>query len=86
MADNLCPGQDTRYWKPEDVFDSPCVHCGYMVEFFKDEATRDCPSCGKENLNPKLDVNCDSWCKSTKECETARNAVKQDLVEITPHA
>jgi len=83
MADHMCPGQDTRYWKPEDLFDSPCVHCGSMVEFFKDDAMRDCPFCGKLTLNPKQDITCGSWCKSIKECETARNEVKQDLVEIT---
>jgi hypothetical protein len=83
MADHMCPGQDTRYWKPEDLFDTPCVHCGNMVEFFKDDAMRDCPFCGKLTLNPKQDLTCGSWCKHTEECETARNGVKQDLVEIT---
>ena len=23
-----CPGQDTRYWKPGDIFESPCPACG----------------------------------------------------------
>jgi len=50
-----CPGQDTRYWKPGDIFDADCPHCGSKVEFFKDEATRRCRNCGKTVVNPKMD-------------------------------
>jgi hypothetical protein len=54
-----------------------------MVEFFKNDAMLDCPFCGKLTLNPKQDIACGSWCKFTKECEIARSAVMQDMVEIT---
>ena len=28
MPDFHCPGQDQRYWKPEDIFDVLCPRCG----------------------------------------------------------
>ena len=33
-----CPGQDSRYWSGEDVFETKCPHCGHSVEFFKDDS------------------------------------------------
>lgn len=26
-----CPGQDMRYWKPGDIFDVSCPHCGKRI-------------------------------------------------------
>ena len=63
-----CPGQDMRYWKPEDVFDVCCPHCKSEVEFFKDEPFQKCPSCGKRVRNPKIDLGCAKWCEYAKEC------------------
>lgn len=41
-----CPGQDTRYWKLENVFfEVMCAHCGKNIEFFKDDLKRACPYC-----------------------------------------
>jgi hypothetical protein len=77
MAEHCCPGQDTRYWTPDDIFDVPCSHCGKAIEFFKDDAKRCCPSCGRYNLNPKLDLSCGAWCHSAKECQTTLEAVQQ---------
>jgi len=34
MAKTMCPGQDTTFWKPGDIFEIPCVKCGFLVEFF----------------------------------------------------
>lgn len=63
-----CPGQDLRYWKPEDLFESPCAHCGESLEFFKDDLQRKCPHCGEMTVNPRNDMACAAWCKHAKEC------------------
>ena len=64
----MCPGQDTRYWSPGDVFEVQCGECGYEVEFFKDDAQRRCPKCGTRVSNPKLNLGCAQWCEHAKEC------------------
>ena len=63
-----CPGQDQRYWKPEDIFDVRCPHCGYEIEFWKDEPNHQCPECAKMVRNPRLDTGCAQWCKHAEEC------------------
>ena len=30
-----CPGQDTRFWKPGDIFEAPCPKCGGRSNFSK---------------------------------------------------
>jgi HD superfamily phosphodiesterase len=73
-----CPGQNTQFWKPSDIFDIPCARCGGAVEMFKDDVYRHCPSCGTRVSNPKLTLGCAQWCQHAKEClgydprETAR--------------
>ncbi len=67
-AKAVCPGQDTRFWKPSDIFDIPCGQCGTSVEFFKDEARRRCPKCGAQIVNPKISLGCAQWCEHAKEC------------------
>lgn len=68
MTRPRCPGQDTRFWKPEDVFELSCPHCGGGLEFFKDEPSLPCPACGKEVRNPKIDLGCAKWCKFAEDC------------------
>jgi hypothetical protein len=63
-----CPGQDQRYWKPEDIFDHPCPFCGTEIEFWKDEPFRQCPCCEKEVRNPRIDLGCSEWCKHGNKC------------------
>jgi hypothetical protein len=63
-----CPGQDTRYWKPGDIFDVDCPHCGNKVEFFKDEATRQCSSCKKKVVNPRMNFGCAGYCQFAEQC------------------
>lgn len=63
-----CPGQDSRYWKPGAIFEVPCPQCGRMVEFFKDEASRRCRSCGHKFLNPRMDFGCATYCKFAEQC------------------
>lgn len=63
-----CPGQDTRHWRPGDIFDWPCPACGTPVEFFKDDTTRRCSSCGYRIRNPRLDLGCAAWCPHGARC------------------
>lgn len=63
-----CPGQDRRYWTPEDVTEVDCVRCGTAVEFFKTDGVRECPGCGKRVVNPKVAAGCAQWCAAAEEC------------------
>ncbi len=62
-----CPGQNTMFWKPEDVYDVACPVCGRPVEFWKDDARRTC-SCGYRFANPKRDLGCLEYCKYAESC------------------
>lgn len=62
-----CPGQDSRFWKPEDVFEIQCLKCGSFIEFFKDDVKRRC-HCGEEIINPRLDFGCAQWCEYGEQC------------------
>ncbi len=63
-----CPGQDSRYWSGEDVFESNCPKCGQGVEFFKDDSQQTCRNCGHKMLNPKIDFGCASYCPHAEQC------------------
>jgi len=63
-----CPGQDTRYWKSDAIFEVKCPQCGHQVEFFKDESTRKCKKCGHKLINPKMDFGCATYCKFARQC------------------
>jgi len=63
-----CPGQDSRYWSGEDVFESNCPKCGHGVEFFKDDSQQTCRKCGHKMLNPKIDFGCASYCPHAEQC------------------
>ena len=63
-----CPGQDQRYWTPDDIFDVCCPYCDYEIEFWKDEPYRLCRSCQKEVRNPRIDLGCAKWCKFADQC------------------
>ena len=63
-----CPGQDTRYWKPGDIFDVDCPPCGNKVEFFKDEATRQCRVCGNKIVNSRMNFGCAGYCQFAEQC------------------
>ncbi|MDR1051865.1 MAG: hypothetical protein LBP95_12525 [Deltaproteobacteria bacterium] len=68
MAPTMCPGQNTAFWKPGDIFEITCPACGDKVEFFKDDARRRCPGCGYEFVNPRLNQGCAKWCKFAEKC------------------
>ena len=63
-----CPGQDSRYWVGDDVFETKCPQCGHVVEFFKDDSQRKCGKCGTRVLNPKMDFGCASYCPHADQC------------------
>ena len=63
-----CPGQDQRFWKPEDIFEAKCLNCGKPVEFFKDEPKLKCSRCKHIIVNPKIDLGCAQWCQYAEQC------------------
>ncbi|HIE08151.1 MAG TPA: HD domain-containing protein [Desulfarculaceae bacterium] len=63
-----CPGQDSRYWKHDAIFDSKCPECGTEIEFFKDQTTCKCKNCGKQVINPRMDFGCASYCQYAEQC------------------
>jgi len=63
-----CPGQDSRYWDGEAVFESLCPKCGTAIEFFKDDSKRRCRQCGHEMVNPRIDFGCASYCPFAEQC------------------
>ena len=63
-----CPGQDSRYWKPDAIFETTCPQCKKPVEFFRDDPTRKCPSCGHRFANPEMDFGCAAYCKFADQC------------------
>jgi DNA-directed RNA polymerase subunit RPC12/RpoP len=62
-----CPGQNTMFWKPDDIYDVKCPSCGKPVEFWKDDSKRTC-DCGHRFLNPKRDLGCLEYCKYAEDC------------------
>ena len=68
MSRIVCPGQDTRFWTKNDIFDVECARCGYDIEFFKDDASRRCPHCGTRVGNPRLSLGCAQWCEHAEKC------------------
>lgn len=79
-----CPGQDSRYWDGEAIFESLCPKCGSVVEFFKDDSKRRCKQCGHELMNPRIDFGCASYCPFAEQCLGGLSpemlAQKQDLL------
>lgn len=79
-----CPGQDSRYWDGEAIFESHCPKCGSVVEFFKDDSKRRCRKCDHELINPRIDFGCASYCPFAEQCLGGLSpemlAQKQDLL------
>jgi hypothetical protein len=68
MEQMKCPGQDTRFWKPGDIFAAECPKCGAEIEFFKDDTRRRCAWCGHMFYNPKIELGCAEWCQYAEKC------------------
>ena len=80
-----CPGQDQRFWKPEDIFEVSCPGCDKPVEFFKDEPKLKCRNCGQVVVNPKIDLGCAEWCQYAEQClavsaKDEANIIRERLV------
>lgn len=67
MTKTICPGQDTAFWKPGDIFEIKCPKCERVIEFYKDDAQRRC-GCGHIFKNPKLNLGCAQWCEFADKC------------------
>ncbi len=63
-----CPGQDQRFWNPDDIFEVKCPNCSNNIEFWKDEPKRKCPNCSHLTWNPKIDIGCAQWCQYATQC------------------
>jgi HD superfamily phosphodiesterase len=63
-----CPGQDTKYWKADAIFEAPCPKCDAAVEFFKDDTSRKCDKCGHRFPNPNMDFGCAAYCQYAEQC------------------
>jgi HD superfamily phosphodiesterase len=63
-----CPGQDSRFWKPDAIFEAACPKCGHIVEFFKDDTARNCSRCNHRFINPNMDFGCASYCEYAEHC------------------
>ncbi|MCF8070349.1 MAG: HD domain-containing protein [Desulfobacterales bacterium] len=63
-----CPGQDSRYWKQDAIFETKCPECGTPVEFFKDDTARKCIRCGHRFMNPGMDFGCAAYCEFAEQC------------------
>ncbi len=63
-----CPGQDSRFWKKDAIFEVKCPKCGNEVEFFKDDTMRKCPNCGHKFLNPRMNFGCAVYCPYAEQC------------------
>jgi len=63
-----CPGQDSRYWKENAIFEVECPKCNHKVEFFKDDTARKCGNCGHRFINPNMDFGCASYCEFADQC------------------
>jgi len=68
MEQIKCPGQDTRHWKPGDIFTVECPKCRAEIEFFKDDTRRRCAWCGHLFYNPKIELGCAEWCQYADKC------------------
>jgi ribosomal protein S27E len=64
-----CPGQDTRYWKGDDIFEIQCPYCYNKVEFFKDDSSMKCKGCENVVFNPKIKTDCFQYCKFADQCK-----------------
>jgi|GEM_PF-21231 len=80
MIMSKCPGQDTRYWKPEDIQEAKCPGCGEPMEFWKTDIRVRCQKCQRVASNPSFNLSCAAWCSFATQClgDVARGLGKPD--------
>ena len=59
-----CSRQDMAEWGFDAVFEVSCPKCGYEVEFFKDEITRNRSKCNQKVINDRKDFGGERWCSA----------------------
>ena len=95
MEQIKCPGQDTRHWKPDDIFTMECPKCGTEIEFFKDDTRRRCAWCGHLFYNPKIEMGCAEWCQYADKCvpelvkekqamQTFKDRLRERVLSLNP--
>ena len=60
-----CSGNNRYEWGFDAIFDVKCLHCGGLVEFFKDEIKRNCSHCNAPVLNDRKDFGCGQQCSAS---------------------
>lgn len=68
MRTSKCPGQDTKYWSPDDIFEGKCPDCGNELEFWKTDVRVRCEKCRRIVSNPRFDMGCAEWCSFAEQC------------------
>lgn len=68
MFATKCPGQDSRYWKPEDIYEEDCPNCGNAIEFWKTDIRLRCEKCKSMVVNPRFNMGCAEWCSYAEQC------------------
>jgi len=63
-----CPGQDSRFWDSDSIFEIKCPTCQGAIEFFKDDPFRRCPHCRRRVRNPRRDMGCAQHCPMADKC------------------
>jgi len=63
-----CPGQDSRYWDNNYIFEKECPKCKNIIEFYKDDSFRRCSKCESRVKNPKKDLGCAEYCEFAEQC------------------
>lgn len=63
-----CPGQDTRFWGLDAIFEEACPKCGATLEFFRDDTWRTCKKCGERVQNPRMNFGCAAHCPYAEQC------------------
>ncbi len=89
MSEMRCPGQDSRFIRPQDICELQCPQCRRVVEFWPDELLRKCPGCGRRLSNPNFNMGCLEWCRWAPKCmehmresrQEAVRAVRDELAE-----
>jgi len=80
-----CPGQDTRFWDEDAIYEVKCPKCGTDVEFFQDDVSRRCGQCNHKFVNPRLDFGCAAYCQYAEQCLGGMSAElmakRQDLLK-----
>ena len=71
-----CSGNNTQEWGFDAIFQIQCAHCGYPVEFFKDEIKRTCRQCKEEVVNDRKDFGCERECSSGQDAQIRNTCSK----------